>query len=310
MAVQAASGSGRVVMRGAMAVRWRLPSRLVSWRARVVMARVRRLVTCPAVKRYRRRSGGGVGPGSLAAGGDDRGDPDQPRVVKRDPQPLEQRPLHPRRAQRHRVTPPAEVGRQAGVPAWPSLHAVEEFCLGERVAGAGEFAPEGDGGVAGGGDDDVVVDAVVGEEVEGEAVVGGGDGVEEGGEGAAGVAVGCEVVVAVGVDAAEEVDDVEAEVVGGAGVAAGELLVCLGGVLGVQGHGLGGVEDLVDVDEVDVVVAGPGEHGAEGGVGVGVSGGRWRCGAAAAKAVRGMSVQRMVSAWPWWRVAVSAKLVA
>src|SRR5580693_10553416 len=92
-----------------------------------------------------------------------------------------------------------------------------------------------------------------GQEVEGEGVVGGGGVVEEGGE-VCGGGVWGEVVVAVGVDAAEEVDDVEAEVVGGAGVAAGELLVCLGGVLGVQGHGLGGVEDLVDVDEVDVVV--------------------------------------------------------
>src|ERR1700761_2627164 len=40
-AVQAASGSGRLVMTGVMAVRWRLPSRVVSWRARVVAARVR-----------------------------------------------------------------------------------------------------------------------------------------------------------------------------------------------------------------------------------------------------------------------------
>ena len=46
-------------------------------------------------------------------------------------------------------------------------------------------------------------------------------------------------VVAVGVDAAEGVDDVEAEVVAGAGVAAGELLVGFGGVLAVQGHGAG-----------------------------------------------------------------------
>ena len=88
------------------------------------------------------------------------------------------------------------------------------------------------------------------------------------------VSVGGDVVVAVEVGAAEEVDDVEAEVVAGAGVAAGELLVVFGGVLAVQGHGAGFVEDLVDVDEVDVVLAGPGEHVAVRGVGVGGSRGR------------------------------------
>src|SRR6266852_3669956 len=98
----------------------------------------------------------------------------------------------------------------------------------------------------------------------GAIVWGGGGGVGGGGA----VGGGAEVVVAVEVEAAEAVDDVEAEVVAGAGVAAGELFVDLGGVLGVQVHGCGGVEDLVDVDEVDAVVAGPGEHGAGGGVGV------------------------------------------
>src|ERR1700722_13710826 len=62
-----------------------------------------------------------------------------------------------------------------------------------------------------------------------------------GGGGGAGGGVagggGADVVVAVDVGAAEAVDDVEAEVVAGAGVAAGELLGHFGGVLGVQGHG-------------------------------------------------------------------------
>ena len=135
--------------------------------------------------------------------------------------------------------------------------------------------------MAGGGDDDVVVDGVVGEEVDGEAVGGGGDGVVQGGEGggrcggAGAGGGGGELVVAVGVEAAEGVDDVEAEVVAGAGVAAGELLAGFCGVLGVQGHGVVVVEDFVDVDEGDVVGAGPGEHVAYGGVGVGVAGG-WR----------------------------------
>src|ERR1700722_5436041 len=64
---------------------------------------------------------------------------------------------------------------------------------------------------------------------------GGGVGGGGGGGGAGGG--GADVVVAVDVGAAEAVDDVEAEVVAGAGVAAGELLGHFGGVLGVQGHG-------------------------------------------------------------------------
>ena len=92
------------------------------------------------------------------------------------------------------------------------------------------------------GDDDVVV-GTARMDVEGEGVGGAGDGVEQGGERTGG---GGEVVVAVGVEAAEGVDDVEAEVVAGAGVAAGQLLAGLGGVLVVQGHRAVVVDDVRD----------------------------------------------------------------
>src|ERR1700684_2439390 len=58
MAGQGAAGAGGGVMTGAMAVRWRLPSRVVSWRARVVVARVRVAVTWAGVR--------GAGGGSAA----------------------------------------------------------------------------------------------------------------------------------------------------------------------------------------------------------------------------------------------------
>src|ERR1700677_2493915 len=103
------------------------------------------------------------------------------------------RPEHHRVAQQPHDRPPRvaplHVG-QAAVQLW----------LGIPVVGAGEFAPEGDGRVAGRCDDDVVVDAF-GDHVQGEGVGGAGDVVEQagqgGGEGGA-VGGGAEVVVAVG----------------------------------------------------------------------------------------------------------------
>src|ERR1017187_1457504 len=62
------------------------------------------------------------------------------------------------------------------------VHVTHQFPLVQQVLGAAEFAPEGDGGVVGWGDDEVVVDAL-GQDVEGEGVGGLGDGVEEGGQG-------------------------------------------------------------------------------------------------------------------------------
>ena len=76
-------------------------------------------------------------PAHLAAGGNGRLHPDQPRVIGRDAQPLQCGAVQLAFPPRDGISAPAQTGRPVSEPLVHLLEAAEELLLGECVAGAG-----------------------------------------------------------------------------------------------------------------------------------------------------------------------------